>query len=150
MRPVRWFFTNKFVHAQDFLQAPMEDRCVPDELRTRLARRLSSANRLAKWRIVLYVFLYSAILSASIALLGEGLTQVTGAAWVQALASIVFLILQIISPLSVLALILLVPLNRTLGLLEADIYVLGMEVVARNVAANGPLPSAQKLVDQVD
>ena len=120
---------------------------VPEHLRERLERRLRTATRLAKWRILLYVLIYSAIMSAAVTVLGEAATHVFDASWLETLATVVYLLLQLISPLSVLALIALVPLNRTLVLLGADIQVLGMEVVARNVDAGGTMPSMQARPD---
>lgn len=143
LRPLRWFFANQFVHMHTFLMPSARHRSVPQHLRERLARRLRTAIRLAKWRIVIYVLIYSGILAAAMAVIGELLANELGAPWLDAMTHALIQFLQFLSPLSVVALVALVPVNRTLVLLGADIQVLGMEVVARNVKAGGVMPSLQ-------
>ena len=141
VRLSEWFLANKYQHMRSFLEPSWGHEVIDDRLRARLQRRLRTAVRLIKVRFGLFVIVYAGVLGTAGATLLNWIAERFGAG-LFAFASTAFAtIVAVASLLAILAGIGILLINRTLSLLDADVYMLSMEVVARVVQAGGPVPS---------
>lgn len=143
-QPIRWFLSNRYVHMRSFLGPSLEEAAVPERLRERLRPRLASAMRLAKIRVGLFALIYAAILGTVGAAMVEYLARVFGGQLFTLAGQAFALLVAFAALLAIMGLVGLAVVNRTLAILEVEIYVLGMEVVSRCVVdGDANLPSSQ-------
>lgn len=146
IKPLRWFLTNRYVHLRSFLGPSLEDAAVPKRLRERLKPRLESAMRLAKWRAVFFVMVYAAVLGTAGAAIADYLASVFGGGLFTVAGQAFATIVAFAALFAAVGLIGVFLVNRALALLEAEIYVLGMEVVSLCVKkGDANLPSGQQI-----
>ena len=143
-RPVTWFATNKFVHLRTYLGPSLAHRGIPHTLRERVDRRLDTAIRLARLKVVLYMVIYASFLGTFVPTLANALAASLGRQLFPYVSGVFTAILVLFGAFATVSFLLLIPVNRTLDLLEADINVFGMEVVARTLADGGALPSSAR------
>lgn len=140
--PLKWFLTNKYGHIEAFLKPSLEHGAVSQTLRRRMQKRLKNAKRLVKVRAALYGLLALSLITAVAGYAFDLLAQITEAGWVETAEGAFTLLVVIVSPLAILATPALFVVMRALSLLEAELYVFGMEVVTANAGApDGILPS---------
>lgn len=146
VNPMQWFFTNRYVHIRSFLQPALEDELVPHHLRERVEGRITNAIRLAKIRIGLHAIIYISIVGTVVSTVLNWIAQHFGSALFTFFGTVFASLVWLVTFLVLTAVIGLLLVNRALSLLEADIYVLSMEVVARTVVEKSDtMPSYQRI-----
>ncbi|MBW3582548.1 MAG: hypothetical protein KY455_05550 [Euryarchaeota archaeon] len=139
MRFLRWSVMNKYQHIQAHLEGLLGGR--ESHLVRRLRRRVKAALRLYYARIVMYVFLilpaYATIIVGILE--AAGVRPMTGSA--------ILWLANVSLALGTLAVIALFVIQRTLGILEADIYMFSMMAITRKELATGQAAEPADVAD---
>lgn len=129
-RVVRWIVRNKFLHIRTFMQPVLDSGHVPARLKSRIQRRVVNAQRLVVARAGVYAILVVAAVGSVLI----GLTNALAARYTAFVTLVVYGAILFSGSLGVVALALL---NRSLGIIEAEIYVLSMHAMSHHVHSGG-------------